>query len=189
MSIKYLEHQSDGTPKIVKYSIVKRRGLKNLTMRLGSDNTLKVTAPYRCSQDFILEFIRSNLDKVISRINPTQSILDRRRSYLNHKKEALELVTNIIKEFKDDYGDVVNKIRIKDTKSLWGSCSSANNLNFNYKIVFLPLHLQRYIVAHELCHLKELNHSQRFWDLVSELDKEYRVHDLELRNFRASEMR
>lgn len=60
-----------------------------------------------------------------------------------------------------------NRVAIKTHKSRWGSCSRLKNLNFNYKIIFLPETLVDYIVVHELCHLKELNHAARFWDLVA----------------------
>lgn len=188
MSTRYIEHLTNGQTQLIKYSVLKRRGIKNLTLRLASDNSIKVSAPLRCSNNLILEFIQSNLAKVLQKLTSTVSLHDRRKSYLTHKKEAFDLVSRYISEYREYFGDVVNRIRIKDTKSLWGSCSSSNNLNFNYKIVFLPPHLQRYIVVHELCHLKELNHSPRYWELVGKLDADYLRNDAELKNYRASEM-
>ena len=59
-----------------------------------------------------------------------------------------------------------NMIRIKDTSSRWGSCSVKKNLNFSWRLIFLPEFVFDYIVAHEVAHLRHLHHRQEFWDLV-----------------------
>ena len=61
-------------------------------------------------------------------------------------------------------------VTIKEQKTLWGSCSSKGNLNLNSRLLFLPPHLVRHVLLHELCHLKELNHSRSFHDLLDQLD-------------------
>lgn len=63
-----------------------------------------------------------------------------------------------------------NRISLKSTTSRWGSCSSQNNLNFCWKIGFAPLFVIDYLIAHEVSHLKEMNHSPQFWKTVSLLD-------------------
>ncbi len=63
----------------------------------------------------------------------------------------------------------IRKVFIKNLKSRWGSCSERGNLNFNYKLVFLPSELVDYVIVHELCHLREFNHSPKFWCAVAEV--------------------
>lgn len=69
--------------------------------------------------------------------------------------------------FNQFYNFSYNKVFIKNQKTRWGSCSSKGNLNFSYRIIFLSPEAQDYLIVHELCHLKEFNHSQKFWDLVA----------------------
>lgn len=74
------------------------------------------------------------------------------------------------------YGFSYGRIAIRDQKSRWGSCSRQGNLNFNWRLLLAPLSVLDYIVIHELAHLKEGNHSPRFWALVAEKCPEYRMH-------------
>lgn len=69
-----------------------------------------------------------------------------------------------------------SKIRIHSLKTEWGSCTSKREIGFNYKVIFLPPTLVRYIIIHELCHLGCLNHSARFWKKVAKFDKNWEKH-------------
>lgn len=82
-------------------------------------------------------------------------------------------IKRLVREISKEHRFHVNKIQIKDHKSKWGSCSSKQNLSFNWKLVFAPHHVIRYLVVHELCHLKEMNHSKKFWNLVGRIDPNY----------------
>lgn len=75
--------------------------------------------------------------------------------------QAHEMAISINKKFK--------RIQIRDTKSRWGSCSSSGNLSFSWRLIMTPPHILEYVVAHEISHLAEMNHSQRFWDIVDTL--------------------
>jgi len=87
------------------------------------------------------------------------------------------------------YGFAYKRVFIKNQKSCWGSCSERGNLNFNYKLAFLPPHIADYVIIHELCHLAELNHSPRFWSLVAQTCPEYKQRRKELRTIRVTAAR
>ena len=67
------------------------------------------------------------------------------------------------------------RIRVKDQRSLWGSCSPSGTLNFNWRLTLAPPEVLDYVVIHELAHLKEMNHSRRFWAVVSEFCPEHKA--------------
>lgn len=64
--------------------------------------------------------------------------------------------------------ELTPKIRIKDTRSRWGSCTADGELSFSWRVVLAPPHVLDYLAAHEVAHLREMNHSVRFWRLVRE---------------------
>ena len=97
------------------------------------------------------------------------------RKYKKLKHHAAALVKEKIAEINKLYNFSFNRVCVKNHKSRWGSCSKKGNLNFNYKIIHLPMELAEYIVVHELCHLKELNHSSRFWALVAKAVPDYKA--------------
>jgi predicted metal-dependent hydrolase len=66
-------------------------------------------------------------------------------------------------------GVAPRRITVKDTKSRWGSCAASRNLAFSWRLVMAPRHVQDYVAAHEVAHLRHMNHGARFWALVAEL--------------------
>jgi predicted metal-dependent hydrolase len=74
------------------------------------------------------------------------------------------------------------QVTIRGQKTLWGSCNSKQNISLNFKLLFLPTSIFNYVLCHELCHTKHLNHSAKFWDLLSKYDKNCLAHDQELKN-------
>jgi predicted metal-dependent hydrolase len=96
------------------------------------------------------------------------------RKYLTHKNYALSVISQKVADLNLHYSFVITKVSVRNQKTRWGSCSIKGNLSFNYKIAFLPEHIRDYIIVHELCHLKEFNHSRRFWELVVQSIPDYR---------------
>jgi predicted metal-dependent hydrolase len=72
-----------------------------------------------------------------------------------------------LRQTSQDLSLPFNQVAIRGQKTLWASCSARANISLNYKLLFLPPHLVRYVFIHELCHTVHLNHSQRFWALVA----------------------
>ena len=96
------------------------------------------------------------------------------KHYLTHKETARTLIHDRLAHFNTHYQLEWNRVAIRNQRRCWGSCTSLKNLNFSYHILFLPEHLQDYIVVHELCHLAELNHGPGFWSLVEQTIPEHR---------------
>lgn len=123
---------------------------------------------------------------------PFRFFIRRRRSrkskteYTKHKEAARELVLRRLSFFNQFYGYKIGKIAIRNQKSRWGSCSTKGNLNFNYKLAIIPSHLADYVIVHELCHLGEFNHSQKFWDLVAKTMPDYKKMRDELKHIALS---
>lgn len=79
-----------------------------------------------------------------------------------------------------------NRIFVKEQRTLWGSCSTEGNLNFNWRLLLAPPEVLDYVVIHELAHLREMNHSKRFWAIVEAWCPEQKTHRKWLRlNHRA----
>ncbi len=104
-------------------------------------------------------------------------------AYRTHKETARTLLTQRVLFYAPLVGVTPGRIAIRDTRRSWGSCSSKGNLNFNYKLLFLPACWRDYIVVHELCHLHHLNHSAAFWAEVGRIMPDYRDRALALRAF------
>lgn len=82
-------------------------------------------------------------------------------------------IERVVRREAEKIGVRLRRVTIRDQKTKWGSCSKNGNLSFNWRLVLFPPAVMRYIVVHELCHLKHFNHSLRFWSLVARHDPHY----------------
>ncbi len=94
--------------------------------------------------------------------------------YDTHKEAARARIHARLAHWSAHYALTHGRVAIRDQRTRWGSCSTKRNLNFNYKLVFLPDALVDYVIVHELCHLIEFNHSAAFWDHVARALPDYR---------------
>jgi predicted metal-dependent hydrolase len=85
------------------------------------------------------------------------------------------IINERIKIFSTLMNVKYTKIKIKDNFTRWGSCSSKGNLNFSLYLVAFPMSIIDYVIIHELAHLKEFNHSKKFWEIVMNMDHDYKA--------------
>ncbi len=87
---------------------------------------------------------------------------------------AEKIIAERVKVYADAFNLKYGRVKVANTKSQWGSCTRDGNLSFSWKLVMYPTRIIDYVVAHELAHLKEMNHSKKFWILVEKMYPEYK---------------
>lgn len=92
-----------------------------------------------------------------------------------NREQAGELIRARVRYLGAALGLEYGKIFIKEQRTLWASCSCRKNLNFNWRLAAAPAEILDYVIVHELCHLREMNHSKRFWGLVREVCPDYKT--------------
>lgn len=90
-----------------------------------------------------------------------------------YRQRFAEVVKDRIEKYSLQLKVAPCKVVIKDQKIRWGSCSKKGNINLNWRLIMAPLHVIDYVVVHELCHLKVMNHSKDFWNLVESILPNY----------------
>jgi len=103
---------------------------------------------------------------------------------VEERERAREYVVSRIEYWNSFYHVSYKRVFIRNQRTRWGSCSSLGNLNFNSRIMRLPPELRDYIIVHELCHLKEFNHSALFWNLVSKTIPDFKIRKNSLQYYR-----
>ncbi len=171
---------------IIEYDLRRRKGHKKITLSVFKDGRVVVTVPKWISFKLVEIFIKRKKGWILNSVKkiPKNNLIgssDRRKEYLKYKEKAREFVKKRLKELNKNYEFSYNRISIRKNRSRWGSCSSVGNLNFDYRIIFLESSLQDYLLVHELCHLKEMNHSKEFWNLVEKEVPNYKELRKELR--------
>lgn len=86
-----------------------------------------------------------------------------------YRAEARKAVAPLVHGYAETLGKRVTGITIRDTRSRWGSCTAQGKLSFSWRLIMTPPHVISYVVAHEVAHLCEMNHSARFWQTVDRL--------------------
>lgn len=93
-----------------------------------------------------------------------------------YKQKASEVIHDRLDDLNKEGQFMYHRVTFRNQKTRWGSCSSRGNLNFNWRLVMAPIEVIDYVVFHELCHLRQMNHSKKFWNLVSQKIPDHKQH-------------
>lgn len=168
------------------YELKHSKRARYMRLAVWPGGAVVVTVPHGSSTYIVERFMRDHadwIDRSVRRMRHVKALPRGTRTYKTHKEATRALVHERIARWNAHYGFSFERVAIKDTKTLWGSCSRRGNLNFSYKLLFLPLELVDYVVVHELCHLKERNHAPAFWRLVAQTIPDYAQRRRELRRY------
>lgn len=163
----------------INYIIKKSWRARRIRLTIYPDKRVVVTLPHRLPPGLAEKFVQQKALWIWRKLNhfknSQKSLLAKYNpeEYWHCKEKARQIILSKLNYLNQVYHFPVNQVRIKNQRTIWGSCSKKGNLNFNYKIMFLPDKLADYIIVHEICHLKELNHSAQFWSLVGRSFSDY----------------
>ena len=165
----------------VEYKII-RSSRKTMAIEIKPDGRVYVRIPNRISdrqaRNFVeskADWLKKNLEKIELRNEEKGEVEPFSETELKIiKKKAKREIPILVDYYAPIIGVTYNHISIRAQRTLWGSCTAEGNLNFNCLLVLLPERVMRYVVVHELCHRKEMNHSKRFWSEVSKILPDYK---------------
>jgi predicted metal-dependent hydrolase len=159
--------------------IRRRQGMRHMWIRVLRDARIVLSFSPKTSDVIVERFIqkheewiRSQLERIES-LPPLLTPSEQRTEYKLYKEQARTFAKERVEYYCGLYGFSHRRIAIKNSCTRWGSCSRSGNLNFHYQLIFLPPELAEYLIVHEVCHLQEFNHSERFWALVAKQIKNY----------------
>lgn len=173
----------------VEYTVKQSARARRLRVAVYCDASVVVTAPIDFGEYKIEKFLKEKASWILKKVDyflqsgKVARIGGGRRGYKKYREQARDFVNNKIENINKIHNFSFGRISIKNHKTRWGSCSQKRNLNFNYRIIFLPAQLAEYVIVHELCHLKEFNHSRRFWTLVEQFAPNYKEIKKELKKY------
>jgi predicted metal-dependent hydrolase len=170
-------------------TFTKKRGVKHLRIRIKGNGTCTVTVPFRVPMVLAERFVAEKRAWIVEKQATMKEragerrILGGLRPFHEVRQEALRFTTQEVAKINRNYGFTYTQVAVRNQKTRWGSCSTSGSLSFNYRIMYLPPHLAEYLIVHEVCHLKEPNHGERFWRLVERKAPDYKNHRKELKKY------
>ena len=164
-----------------KYTIIKSFR-KSCSITVERDGTVTIRAPFFMSERRIREIIDERKEwieraqkKIANRAERLNSLTPITSDEIDSLKAgAKPIIEEKVRLFADKIGVKYGKITIRNQKTRYGSCTAKGNLNFNCLIMLMPEKIIDYVIVHELCHIKEMNHSRRFWNEVESILPDYK---------------
>lgn len=161
---------------------VRRSNRKTMSIEVTKEAKVLVRAPYRMPLFEIQRFVNEKADWIEKHV---QKMLEKQQEQVEQRsltteqiqklaEQALEVIPKRVAYYAQIIGVTYGRITIRNQKTRWGSCSAKGNLNFNCLLMLTPLEIIDYVVVHELCHRKEMNHSNRFWNEVEKVLPDYK---------------
>ena len=160
-----------------------RSSRKTLAVQIRADGTVIARAPLRMPKDRILCFLSEKASWIRmqqGKMQEREKMRQQARIHLDaaQEKELRERAKSVLAQrtayFARQVGVTYGRITVRDQKTRWGSCSQTGNLNFNFRLILAPLEVLDYVVVHELCHRRQMNHSTQFWQEVAQVLPDYR---------------
>ena len=160
-----------------------RSSRKTLAVQIRADGTVIARAPLRMPKDRILCFLSEKASWIRmqqGKMQEREKMRQQARIHLDaaQEKELRERAKAVLAQrtayFARQIGVTYGRITVRDQKTRWGSCSQTGNLNFNFRLILAPLEVLDYVVVHELCHRRQMNHSTQFWQEVAQVLPDYR---------------
>ena len=160
-----------------------RSSRKTLAVQIRADGTVIARAPLRMPKDRILCFLSEKASWIRMQQGKMQERENMRQQAGIHldaaqEKELRERAKSVLAQrtayFARQIGVTYGRITVRDQKTRWGSCSQTGNLNFNFRLILAPSEVLDYVVVHELCHRRQMNHSAQFWQEVAQVRPDYR---------------
>lgn len=162
-----------------------RSNRRTIAIRVNPDFTVTVRAPRRVTQREIDRILREKqpwIQKHMEQMKEKRAWYDAMEmngltdaECRQLKQKAQAHIPERVEYFASIIGVDYGRITIRTQKTRWGSCSSKGNLNFNCLLMLAPPEVIDYVVVHELCHRKEMNHSKAFWREVEKVMPEYKI--------------
>jgi hypothetical protein len=159
-----------------------RSSRRSLAIEVTKDLRVIVRAPLKLSEKEINKFIGEKADWIDKSLKKMKERYEDQPKGSELTPQDIKLLVSrakrIIPPKVEKYAKILgvdyNRITIRMQKSRWGSCSGQGNLNFNCLLMRAPDDVVDYVIVHELCHRKEMNHSDRFWALVESVLPDYK---------------
>ena len=152
--------------------LVEYKNIKNVYLRI-KDGFIYVTCNKRTSKKFIENFLINKKDWIIKQLNKEHR--KEERTLLYSDQEFLNYIKVNVNKFSKRLDLYPKKVTIKKMKSAWGSCTSNRNISINKELMYYKEELVDYVIVHELSHLKYMNHSKDFWNLVGSVLPDYKA--------------